>query len=96
MRATEKGGLLLKNNREDGSRTLILTVRVHPRSRKSGVEKLGPAEYKVQVTAPPEKGQANSEVLATLAAHFSIPVSRIRILRGEKSRVKFITMELDG
>lgn len=88
--------LPLKKIKEGGPKTSILTVRVHPRSRKPGVEKLGPQEYKVHVTAPPEKGEANSEVMAVLAAHFGIPVSRIRIWRGEKSRVKFIALELDG
>ena len=86
----------MKNARENGAKTLILTVRVHPRSRKPGVEKLGPQEYKVHVTAPPEKGEANREVAAALAAHFGIPVSGVRILRGERSRLKFIALELEG
>jgi hypothetical protein len=86
----------LKNDRESGPKTLILTVRVHPRSRKLGVEKLSPQEYKVHVTAPPEKGEANREVVAALAAHFGVPVSRVRILRGEKSRLKIIALELEG
>jgi len=58
--------------------------------------KLGPQEYKVHVASPPEKGAANREVIAALAAHFDLPASRLRIVRGEKSRTKFIAVEVDN
>jgi len=76
-------------------KTLTLTARVHPRSRKPGVKKLGPQEYSIHVASPPEKGAANRDVVAALAAHFGVPASRVRIVRGEKSRTKFIALELD-
>ena len=74
----------------------LLTVRVHPGSRKVKVETLGPDEYKVHVAAPPEKGQANREVVAALADHFGLPASRVRIVRGEHSRIKRVALETGG
>jgi uncharacterized protein len=83
-------------NDRDGPRKRLLTIRAHPGSRRTGVEKVGEAEYRVRVAAPPEKGQANREVVAALADYFNLPVSRIRIVRGEKSRIKLVALEPDG
>jgi uncharacterized protein len=74
----------------------LLTVRVHPGSRTVKVERLGPDEYKVHVIAPPEKGEANKELVAALAEHFGLPVSRVRIVRGERSRIKRVSLESGG
>jgi len=84
----------LKNGKENPPQTLTLAVRVHPRSRTPGVERTGPQDYRVQVASPPEKGEANKEVVALLAAHFGLPASRVRIIRGHKSRLKFVALEL--
>ena len=71
----------------------LLTVRVHPSARRAGIEKLGPREYKIHVTAPPEKGRANRAVIETLAAHLGIPVSRLRLVRGAAARIKIVTVD---
>jgi hypothetical protein len=83
-------------NDRGSARRKFLTVRVHPGSRRVKVEKLGPDEYKVHVAAPPEKGEANRELAAALADHFGLPVSRVRIVRGEHSRIKRVALESDG
>ncbi|MEW5900392.1 MAG: DUF167 domain-containing protein [Acidobacteriota bacterium] len=77
-------------------RTLTVTVRVHPHSRHAKVEELGPRELKVHALAPAEKGAANREVLSSLAAHFGVPVSQVRIIRGERSRLKLVAVELEA
>jgi len=77
-------------------RKRLLTIRAHPGSRQAGIEKIGEGEYKVHVVAPPEKGQANREIVAALADYFGLPASRIRIVRGEKSRVKLVALEPSG
>ena len=74
----------------------LLTVRVHPGARRIKVETLGPDEYKVHVAAPPEKGQANREVVAALAGYFGLPVARVRIVRGEHSRIKRVALDPGG
>jgi len=74
---------------------IYLSVKVNPRARQRQVEKISPSEYKVSVTSSPSKGQANKEVIKTLATYFDIPPSRVKILRGERSRQKLILLEMD-
>ena len=71
----------------------LLNVKVQPKAKKVGVEKIGEDTYKVRVHAAPEKGAANREVIAALAAYFNIPSSRIKIVHGHTSRTKFIEIE---
>jgi len=54
---------------------------------------LGELDFKVHVVSRPEKGEANREVIAALASRFGLPASRVRIIRGEKSRIKLIALE---
>jgi hypothetical protein len=70
-----------------------LRVKVQPRSAKPGVEKTGEGEYKVHVSAAPDKGRANTEVIKLLAGYFDIPRSCVKITRGETSRQKLILIE---
>ena len=72
---------------------LHITVRVQPKARRTGVEKVGPSSYRIRVQAAPEKGAANREVIDKIAAHFGISPSRVRIVRGAKSRNKVILVE---
>ena len=74
---------------------IYLTVKVQPRSRKPGLEKLSSGEYKIRVLAPPSKGKANKEVIETLASHFGLPSSRVKIVKGGKSRNKLVVLEGD-
>jgi uncharacterized protein YggU (UPF0235/DUF167 family) len=78
------------------SNATLLSVRVHPAARRAGVEKLGPREYKIHVTAPPEKGRANAEVLAALAAELGVPPSRLRLVGGAASRIKLVAVDSGG
>jgi len=78
---------------ETGGRRKIATVRVHPSSKKARIEAVAELNLKVHVLSRPEKGEANREVVTALAAHFGLPVSRVRIIRGERSRIKLVAME---
>jgi len=71
-------------------------VRIYPRARKQGVEELPSGELKLKVKSPPIKGEANWEVIRVLASYFGLPPSRIKIIRGEKSRLKLISLEVDS
>jgi len=65
-------------------------VRVIPRAGKNEVVKISDAEYKVKVTAPPEKGKANEAVVKLLADYFDVSKSSISIIGGKSTRVKLI------
>jgi uncharacterized protein (TIGR00251 family) len=68
----------------------LLAVKVQPRSKSPGVEKLAGGEFRVRVQAAPEKGRANREVIERLAEFLDIPPSRLKIVRGEASSSKWI------
>ena len=70
----------------------FLSVKVHPRSRKQEIEKLDEDSYKIHVISAPSKGEANEEVRKLIARHLAVPVSRVKIARGHRSRSKLITI----
>jgi len=43
---------------------------------------------KLKVSSPPEDGKANAAVLALMADLLKLPKSRLRIVQGDKSRMK--------
>ena len=67
-----------------------LDIKVLPKAKNAGVEKVSENSYRVRVTEAPEKGAANKAVVKSLAGYLNIAPSRIKIVRGEKSRVKRI------
>jgi len=70
-----------------------LTVKVHPRARRSAVTgRLGEA-WKLDLTAPPAEGKANEECVRYLAELLRVPRARVRIVTGLTSRTKVVEIE---
>ncbi|RME59506.1 DUF167 domain-containing protein [Candidatus Parcubacteria bacterium] len=65
-----------------------ILVKVHPSSSRQQVAKQTEEKYEVWVRARAEKGAANQEMRALLAAHFGIAPSAVVILRGMKTTSK--------
>lgn len=65
-------------------------ARVKTNSRATSVEKLEDDSYKVCVTAAPEKGKANTAVIAALADFFKVSKSKIDIVAGHTAHTKII------
>lgn len=65
-------------------------VKVTPRAGRNEVIKISDGEYKVKVTAVPEKGKANEVVVKLLADYFDVPKSSVNIIGGKSTRVKLI------
>ena len=70
------------------------SVRVQPRSSRTGVEGLHGDALKVRVNAPPVDGAANEAVVEALAEALGVPRRAVRIVAGESSRTKVV--EVDG
>jgi len=68
-------------------------VKVIPRAGKNEVEKISNAEYKVRVTAVPERGKANKAVIEALAKYFEVPKSSVSIVGGKSTRTKIIDIQ---
>jgi len=70
-----------------------LTVKVHPRARRSGITgRLGDA-WKLALAAPPVDGKANDECVRFFAEWAGVPRSRVRIVMGLTSRTKVVEIE---
>jgi uncharacterized protein len=70
-----------------------VTVKVHPRARRSAVTgRLGDA-WKLDLAAPPVDGKANDECVRFFAEFAGVPRSRVRVVLGATSRTKVIDVE---
>ncbi len=70
-----------------------ITVRAHPRARKTGIRgRLGDA-YKLDIAAVPAGGKANEEAERYVAALLRVPRSRVHVTQGAGGRLKVIEVE---
>ncbi len=67
---------------------LHLQLRVLPRAKRDALEAPAGEVLKVRITAPPVEGKANAHLRRFLAEQFGVSQSAIRILSGERSRIK--------
>jgi uncharacterized protein len=65
-------------------------VKVKTKAKVEKTVKIDETHYVVSTNAPPEKGKANKDIIKILSKYFDIPVSRIKIIAGEKSKEKII------
>ena len=71
-----------------------LRVKEIPKSSKTELAGYLPdGTWKIKVTAAPEKGKANRALIDFLAGHFSVAKSRIHIMSGETSPLKWIRVD---
>ena len=74
-----------------------LTVRVVPRAKRSavaGVVEIGEGRHAlaIRLAAPPVEGAANRALVAFLAEQLDVASSSVRIVAGERSRVKIVAI----
>lgn len=70
-----------------------ITVKVHPRAKRSAIAgRMGDA-WKLHVAAPPVDGKANDECVRFFAELANVPRWRVRIVTGESSRTKVVEIE---
>lgn len=67
---------------------VTFSVHVQPRARRGGIAGAHGDALKVRVTAPPEGGRANDEVVRVLADALGVPRSAVEIVAGGRSRRK--------
>lgn len=73
--------------------TLHLNVRVQTRASRNEIVGISGQRLKVRLTGPPVQGQANRELLKLIAKAFSVPLRRVRLARGDRSRNKTLEIE---
>jgi len=77
-------------NRPTLPEAALLHVRVQPKASRNEVVGFEGEALKVRVTAPPADGAANAALLGLLARHFGCPRSAVALVRGHKSRDKWV------
>lgn len=70
--------------------SIILEVRVIPRSSKSEIVGEYDEALKVKISAPPVDGAANKELIKVLSKTFGVSKSSVEIISGETSKTKQI------
>lgn len=67
-----------------------VTVKVHPRAKRSGIAGRFGEAWKLDLAAPPVDGKANGECLRLIAELAGVPRARVRIVTGATSRTKVL------
>jgi uncharacterized protein (TIGR00251 family) len=70
-----------------------LTVKVHPRAKRSAITGRFGDAWKLDLAAPPVDGKANEECVRFFADLAGVPRSRVSIVLGAASRTKVIEIE---
>ena len=73
-------------------RSVVFGVRVTPRASRDSIEGEFQGALKVRLTAPPVEDRANDALRRFLAVCLNVPVSAVRIVGGEKSRNKRVSV----
>jgi uncharacterized protein (TIGR00251 family) len=70
-----------------------VTVKVHPRAKRSGIAGRFGEAWKLDLAAPPVDGKANDECVRFFAELAGVPRGRVRIVTGATSRMKVVEVE---
>ncbi|HET6200477.1 MAG: DUF167 domain-containing protein [Candidatus Acidiferrales bacterium] len=71
-----------------GEGGVVFLVRVVPRASRDSIDGEFQGALRAHVTAPPVDGHANDALRRALAQRLNVSVSAVKILSGEKSRMK--------
>ncbi len=69
-----------------------ITIKVIPAARQNLFKEEGDI-IKVYLTAPAVDGKANSALIKFLSKHYNVNVSRIEILKGNKAKIKVVSID---
>lgn len=74
---------------------IYLRIKVRPSAVKSEVKEIMEDEtIKIAISAPPEKGKANEELLRFLARIFDVSKNNVKIISGKSERIKLVKIIL--
>ena len=70
-----------------------LKVKVIANAKKDLVQEIEPGFLRVKLTAVPEKGKANQQLVQVLAKYFKLKPQQVRIKKGFTSQLKLIELD---
>ena len=68
-------------------------VKVAPRASQNKISQIADGALKVRLTAPPVDGAANQALVKLLAKALGLSKSKVRVIKGFKSRDKRVLVE---
>lgn len=71
---------------------IFIGIYLQPGAKKSKVLGMHNGHIKIKVNSPPVDGKANEALILFLSEFLNIPKSMIKIISGEKSRIKKISI----
>jgi len=71
---------------------ITISVAVKPHAKRESITQVSAGEYRVSVKAPPHDGKANLAIIALLSEYFSVPKSKIKIVRGHAAKKKLLAI----
>ena len=71
---------------------LYIEVYLQPGASKNAIVGLHDGELKIQITAPALENKANTHLIKFLAKHFGVAKNKVKIIRGEHSRHKLVSI----
>ena len=74
------------------SNKVLLNVKVIPNSRSVKIFPVVNDELKIKLTAQPEKGLANVQLISLIADHFKLKKNDIKIVKGHLSKNKVLSL----
>lgn len=79
--------------RYDDADNLVLTLHIQPGAKNTAAAGLHGDALKIKLAAAPVEGKANAVLLKFLAERFDVPLSRVILKQGGKSRHKVIVIQ---
>lgn len=73
-----------------------LTLTVKSNAKEIRVERVSDTELKVWVKAPAREGKANDAVVHAVAEYLGVAHSRVRVVKGQKSKKKLLEVFEDS
>lgn len=67
---------------------MLIKVKCYPLSKKELLNKKDENSFEVFLKEKPERGEANKKVFEILAKYFNMPIKKIRLVKGAKTRNK--------
>ncbi len=72
---------------------LTLRLYIQPGAKVTQIVGLHGDALKIKLASPPIDGRANEALVKYLATQFDCPLRGIKVIRGEKSRFKTVTID---
>ncbi len=74
-------------------KTLLLQLQVQPRAARTEWAGLHENRIRLRLNAPPVEGKANRACIEWVAKSFSVPKSRVTVIRGQNARLKTVAID---